>query len=178
MTTFLKSQIRWILLKRRGIIKLANKKICKDLANCINECIKQNKFPNELKIADITPIFKKEDPLDKTNYRPISILPTVSKIFERILFNQLQRFSNKFLSPLLCGFRKGYSTQYALINLLQKWQKCLDASGGTVGTLLMNFSKAYDCVNHDLVIAKLEAYGVGENSLRPYKIIFPKNNNG
>ena len=148
------------------IVKLANKKICKDLANCINECIKQNKFPNELKIADITPIFKKEDPLDKTNYRPISILPTVSKIFERILFNQLQRFSNKFLSPLLCGFRKGYSTQYALINLLQKWQKCLDASDGIVGTLLMDLSKAYDCVNHDLIIAKLEAYGVGENSLR------------
>ena len=121
MTIFLKSQIRWILLKRRGIIKLANKKICKDLANCINECIKQNKFPNELKIADITPIFKKEDPLDKTNYRPISILPTVSNIFETILFNQLKRFSNKFLSPLLCGFRKGCSTQYALINLLQEW---------------------------------------------------------
>ena len=69
------------------IVKLANKKICNDLANCINECIKQNKFRNELKIADITPIFKKEDPLDKTNYRPISILPTVSKIFERILSN-------------------------------------------------------------------------------------------
>ena len=104
------------------IVKLANKNISKDLPNCINECIKQNKFLNELKIADITPIFKKEDPLDKSNYRPISILPTVSKIFERILFNQLQRFSNKFLSPLLCGFRKGYSTQYVLISLLQKWQ--------------------------------------------------------
>ena len=104
------------------IVKLANKKICKDLAHCMNECIKQNQFPNELKIADITPTFKKEDPLDKTNYRPISTLPTVSKIFERILFSQLQRFSNKFLSPLLCGFRKGYSTQYALINLLQKCQ--------------------------------------------------------
>ena len=64
------------------IIKLVNKKIFKDLANCINECIKQNKFSNELKIADITPIFKKEDPLDKTNYRPISILPSFSKIFE------------------------------------------------------------------------------------------------
>ena len=126
------------------IVKLANKKICKDLANCINECIKQNKFPNYLKIADITPIFKKEDPLDKTNYRTTNILPTVSKIFERILFNQLQRFSNNFFSDLLCGFRKGYSIQYALINLLQKWQKCLDASDGIVGTLLMDLSKASD----------------------------------
>ena len=130
------------------IVKLANKKNCKDLANCINECIKQSKFPNELNMADITPIFKKEDPLDKINYRPISILTTVSKISQRILFNQLQRFSNKFLSPLFCGFRKGYSTQYALINLLQKWQKCPDASDGIVGTLLMDLSKVYDCVNH------------------------------
>ena len=148
------------------IVKLANKQICKDLANCINECIKQKQFPNELKIADITPIFKTNDPLDKTNYGAISILPTVSKIFERILFNQLQSFSNKFLSLQFYRFRKGYSTQYALINLLQKWQKCLDASDGIVGTLLMDLSKAYDCVNHDLIIAKLEAYGVGENSLR------------
>ena len=86
-----------------------------------------------------------------------------------MLFNQLQRFSNKFLSPLLCGFRKGYSSQYALINLLQKWQKCLDASDGIVGTLLMDLSKAYDCVNHDLIFAKLEVYGVGESSLRLMK---------
>ena len=93
------------------IVKLANKQICKDLANCINECIKQNKFPNEIKIADITHKFKKEDSLDKTNHRSTSILPTVSKIFKRILFNQLQRFSNKFLS---------YSTRYPPINLLQE----------------------------------------------------------
>ena len=108
------------------IVKLANKEICKDLANCINESIKKNEFPNEPKAADITAIFKKDDPLNKENYRPVSVLPTISKIFERILFDQLTKFSNKFLSPLLCGFRKGYSTQYALVNLPQKWKKTLD----------------------------------------------------
>ena len=77
------------------IVKLANKQIRKDLANCINECITQNKLPNELKITDTTPVLKKEDPLDKTNYRAIST--TVSKVFERILFNQLRCFSNKSL---------------------------------------------------------------------------------
>ena len=100
------------------IVKLANKQIYKDLVNGINKCITQNKYRNELKIADITPIFKKENPIDKTNYRPISILPTVSKVFEGILFNQLQRCSNKFLSPVFCGFRKGYFTQCALISLI------------------------------------------------------------
>ena len=62
---------------------------------------------------------QKKDPLDKTNYRRISILPTISKIFERI-FDQLQHFSNKFLAPLHCGFRKVYSTQSPLIKLLLK----------------------------------------------------------
>ena len=56
------------------IVKLANKEICKDLANCINESIKKNEFPNELKAADITPIFKNEDSLNKENYRPVSVL--------------------------------------------------------------------------------------------------------
>ena len=105
------------------IVKLANKEICKNLANCINESIIKNEFPNELKAADITPLFKRKDPLNKENYRPVSVLPTISKIFERILFDQLTKFPNKFYSPLLCGFRKGYSTQYALVNLLQKWKK-------------------------------------------------------
>ena len=67
------------------------------------------------KIQNIAPIFKKEDQLDKTNYRLTRMLLTVSKIFERILFTQLQRFSNKYLSPLLCGFKREYSAQYTLI---------------------------------------------------------------
>ena len=119
------------------IVKLKNKQIWKDLANCLNECIKQNTFPSELKLADTTPIFKKEDLLDKTNDRPISLLPTISEIFRRMLFNRLQRFSNKLLSPLLCGFRKGYSIQYAYENLLQKWRRYLDTSDRIVETVLM-----------------------------------------
>ena len=91
-------------------------------------------------------------------------------MFEKILFaDKMQCFPNKFLSPLLYGFKKVYSTQYAFINLLQKWQRCLDASDRLVGTLLMGLSKAYDCVNHDLIIAKLDVYVVGENNLRLVK---------
>ena len=82
------------------------------------------------------------------------MLPTISKIFERILFDQLTKFSNKFLFPLLCGFRNGYSTKYALVNLFQKWKKTLDKPDGIFGTLLMDLSKAYDCVSHELIIAK------------------------
>ena len=147
------------------ILKLANTVIFKSLTDCINESITKCCFPGELKAADVSPIYKDGDHLSKENYRPISILSNISKVFERILFDQITGFTEKFLSPKLCGFRKGYSTQHALFNLLQNWQKCLDKSG-VVGTLLMDLSKAYDCLPHDLLIAKLAAYGLNMDSLR------------
>ena len=70
-----------------------------------------------------------------------------------------------FLNKILCGFRKAQSTQHALFRLLQSWQKELDNSG-FIGTILMDLSKAYDCLPHDLIIAKFEAYGLSKNSLK------------
>ena len=70
-----------------------------------------------------------------------------------------------FLNKLLCGFRKAHSTQHALFKLLHSWQKELDNSG-FIGTILMDLSKAYDCLPHDLIIAKFEAYGLSKNSLK------------
>ena len=84
-----------------------------------------------------------------------------------MLFNQVKLFSNNFFSLLSCGFRKEHSAQYAVRNLLPKWLTRLDVSDRIFGTLLMDLSKAYDCVNHDLIIAKLEAYSLAliQNSL-------------
>ena len=104
------------------------------------------------------------DPSDKANYRTVSILPLVSKVFEKIMYDQLYKYIVHFLSQLLCGFHKAHSTQHALFRFLQKWQKELD-SGRFISTILMDFSKAYDCLPHDLLIAKLEAYGRGNGSL-------------
>ena len=67
-------------------------------------------FPDPLKLADITPTHKKDDTTNKKNYRPVSILPSVSKIYERNMFDQISGYIDKYLSPYLCGFRKGYST--------------------------------------------------------------------
>ena len=116
-----------------------------------------------MKTAGITPIFKKEDPLNKENYRPVIELPTISKLSERVLFNQLTKFSNKFLSPILCGFRKGYSTRDALVNLCREWKKSLDELDEIFEALLMELSNAYDCVNHKRNIAKLAAYRLNKN---------------
>ena len=130
-----------------------------ELTNCIYESLTNNKFPDTLKLSDITPVFKKLNPSDKANYRSVSILPLVSKVFEKIMYDQLYEYIEHFLNQLLCGFRKAHSTQHALFRLLQKWQKEFD-SGGFIGTILMDLSKAYDCLPHDLLIAKLEAYGL------------------
>ena len=83
-----------------------------------------------------------------------------------MLFDQLTKFSNRFLSAFSYSSRKGYSTQYALANLLQKWKKILDKTDRIVGTLLMDLSKRYDCVNHELIVTNLAAYGLNEGSLK------------
>ena len=97
-------------------------------------------------------------------YRPISILPSISKIFEIIIFEDISQYMSHILSPYLCGFRKGYSTQHCLLLMLEKWRKALDRRQNA-GGLLTDLSKAFDSINHDLLLAKLEAYGFSYSSL-------------
>ena len=147
------------------ILKLAVHVCTPILTTCFNDAIDHCSFLDELKLADIIPIHKKESTTIKSNYRPISLLPAISKIYEKLIANQITKFSDQFLSKYLCGFRKGYSSQYALLNMLRDWQKCLKNSG-KVGAILMDLSKAFDCLPHDLLIAKMEAYGFGITTLK------------
>ena len=91
-----------------------------------DEVINLKHFSHLLKLADVTPVYKKNDKLLVENYRPVSVLPTVSKIFEKIIQKQLGEYIEKYLSPFLCGYRKGFSTQTVLVSLKEKWQSCLD----------------------------------------------------
>ena len=113
------------------------------MTKILNSCISDGIFPNELKLADITPIFKSVDSTAKKNYRPISILNSVSKLFEKLIQRQLNPFFDDRLSDHLCGYRKGYSTQYALLKLIEKWKKFGDEKGYSVA-VLMDLSKAFD----------------------------------
>ena len=135
------------------------------LVNDFNVSVISGIFPDNLKYADVSPAFKKGDRLDKENYRPVSILSSLSKIFERLFYYQINVYMDPKLSMHLCGFRKNMSAQNCLLVMLEKWRKCLDYKGST-GVLLTDLSKAFDCLIHDLMIAKLNAYGFDYNSLK------------
>ena len=85
-----------------------------------------SEFPSVLKQANITPVFKKGERYSKDNYRPVSILPNVSKIFERCMFRQINEYMDVSLSKHQCGFRKGCSTQQCLLTMLEKWRSAVD----------------------------------------------------
>ena len=124
----------------------------------INSSIKSSLFPSCPKTAGITPVYKKEKKDLKDNYRPVSLLPVLSKLYERSMFKQISDFFKNIFSKNQCGFRKGRSTQQYLLAMLEKWKRSVD-NGKAFGALLTDLSKAFDCLDHELLIAKLNAYG-------------------
>ena len=125
-----------------------------------NDSILKCTFPSTLKQADITPVYKKDERTDKGNYRPVSMLPSVSKLFERTMHDQISYYIDKRLSPYLCG----YSAQHCLSIMSERWKKALDSSK-IADTLLTDLSKTFDSLHHGLLIAKLDAYGFDNASL-------------
>ena len=134
------------------------------ITKTIDVSFENSRFPDELKLAEVSPIFQKNNDLLKENYRPVSILSHVSKVFERIMYMQIDTFMRDKLSKLLTGFRKNHSTQHCLMSMLEMWKNTLD-KGGYVSAIFMDLSKAFDTLIHNLLIAKLGASGFGRDSL-------------
>ena len=120
------------------------------------------------KHADVIPVHKKGIKSDKVNYRPVGSLPNLSKIYEKLMYQQLHEHFNSILSPKQCGFRKGYSAQRCLMIMLEKFKESRD-KGEEFGAFFTDLSKAFDCIDHNLLITKLSWYGVAPISL---KLIF------
>ena len=114
-------------------------------------------------LTNVSSLFKKNDNLKKDNYRPVSVLPSLSKVYERVMGQQLSNFFDKIFSALLSAFRKRYSCQWTLLNMIEHFKNSLDNSE-CVACLSMDLSKAFDCLPHCLTICKMYSYGVSREA--------------
>ena len=130
-----------------------------------NHAITTSKFPSFLKMASITPTFKKGNKNKTENFRPVDILPVLLKTFKKLMSKQLPTSFENILSKFQCGFRKDYSTQHCLSLMLERWKVAVD-NNEAFGALLTDHSKVFDSLSHDLLIAKLHSYGLSLTSLR------------
>ena len=131
------------------------------LSFIINRSFEQGVFPESLKTAQVTPVHKKEDTLTISNYRPISLLSVFSKILEKSMYNRIYSFlcKHKLINTTQFGFRSKHSTEHALISLIETIKKYLD-DGEIVCGVFIDSQKAFDTVNHEILLEKLKHYGI------------------
>ena len=140
------------------LVKLAAEPLSQTLVQAINMCIKQDNVPNNARVASVVPLGK------VSNFRPVSVLNTFSKIYEQVIKEQIVLGTEKFLSTKISAYRKSYSTQHVITSLIEDWRENVDQDF-LVGAVLTDLSKALDYIPHDLLIAKLTAYGFDLNAL-------------
>ena len=137
--------------------------ISEPLANIMNSSISQCHYPSHWKMGQVTPLFKKDDKFCKKNYRPVTVLPALNNIFERILAKQLKAFYLNILSDFISAYRRNYSCETSLLRLTEDWRKSRD-NKEIVAVVSMDLSKAFDSIPHALLLAKFKAYGLSERS--------------
>ena len=143
------------------ILQLLGPDISVILSNLINLSFTSGSFPSKLKLARITPVLKKGSPLEVQNYRPISLLSNIDKIFQKLIFKRLMNFLDKHQSlyPMQFGFRAKHSTTLSLMNIVNQIQNALDKGKVACG-IFLDLQKAFDTVDHEILLVKLKHYGI------------------
>ena len=145
--------------------KAISKPLYRLLTKNINSCLAEGTIPSDFKKAVVHPTHKKERKTEKSNYRQISILLNLSKIYERLLYDQMYTYFDKCFVKHQCGFRKGYDAQHSLLVMIEKMKEARDKNK-VCAAVLTDLTKAFDCLKHDLFIAKLHTFGFDYKSLR------------
>ena len=160
ISNFKDSAAGWDELKP-SIVKHVKHYIKYPLAHISNLSFKTGIFPDQLKLANVVPIYKSKDRMEFSNYRPVSVLPVFSKILERLMYNRLFDYinDNQLLYKHQFGFQKGKSTAMALMLLIDKITESIEKGEIVLGVFL-DFSKAFDTVDHSILIDKLKIYGI------------------
>ena len=160
--------------KAAGLDNLSGKNgetvLAKPISQICNLSIKYSIFPPDCKIAKLKPLLKKGSKTDPQNYRPISLLPLVSKIIDKVIHDQTQHFldKNDIISRNQSGFRKFFSADSCLSYLSNKIVTCFE-SGFYTGMILIDLQKAFDTVNHDILLKKMEFVGFSEETTKWFK---------
>ena len=154
------------------VIKLAKHQLVPVITHVINLSIVQRTFPSPWKASKVVPLHKKDEVIYPKNYRPVSLLPVISKVLERVIFDQMINYleANHLLHPSHHGFRSKHSTVTALIEMYDQWIEAFEKDEVSAAVML-DLSAAFDVVDHDILIQKLALYGFGECStswLRSY----------
>ena len=152
------------------LLKYILNEICKPLTLVVNQCLQTGIFPGDMKLAKVIPNYKKGDSFNMSNYRPISILPSISKIIERIVFNQLNTYLHKheLLNTKQHGFRSKHSTELAALHLVDEVIKDLDKNCVPLN-IYLDLSKIFDTLDHTILLSKLHYYGISNLELNFFR---------
>ena len=149
------------------IIKKSSDIVAPFLKTLFDACLQQGIFPDCFKLAQVAPLFKGGDRTNLGSYRPISLLPALSKVLEKIILVRMMTFlsDNNIISEHQFGFRPKFSTEYAIVDIYDKLTKNLDNSS-TSCAIFLDLAKAFDTVSHNILLRKLEKYGFRGNTLK------------
>ena len=148
-----------------NVIKKWFGELCEPLKYLFNLSIVKEIFPDDLKIAKVTPIHKADSSSNISNYRPMSVLPCFSKMLERIMYNRLQKYlkDQNILYNKQFGFRTGHSTQHVIAQLVDQIYEAFEKNEYTLGVFI-DLCKAFNTVDHSILLRKLELYSITDTN--------------